>query len=147
MAYKFQTKIGTGYLAIEADDLDNFLADLAQVYGQEKADKILTAAAESDPTAAPEPEPRPSAARPPAAAPPSVPQPPRQSSGGSLPAGLPADWDTNPPLCGHGQPRRARKWERNGRTNYTWYCDLPQERRAEQCTPIDAATGKEWGSR
>lgn len=139
MAFKFQTKIGQGYLAVEADDYDNFYADLAQAFGQASADAMITAAVGTDLTHVPEPKSRAAA--------------PAASSGGSPapaassgPAGLPADWKENPPSCPHGQ-RRARQWERGGKDQYTWFCPLPQDRKSEQCTPVDASNGKEWGAR
>ena len=42
MAFKFQTKFGSGWFAVEADDYDNFFADLSTVYGGDKADKIVS---------------------------------------------------------------------------------------------------------
>ena len=143
MAFKFQTKFGSGWFAIEADSLQGFEQDLVDFFGQAKSDAIIAGIAGSDPTAVPERAPARSAA--PASG-------GSSSGGGSYGGGQraasepPADWKENPPSCDHG-PRRARQWERNNKQNYTWYCDLPQDRRSEQCTPIDAATGKEWGSR
>lgn len=143
MAFKFQTKFGSGWFAVEADDYDNFFADLSTVYGGDKADKIVTGIAGADPTAVPERAPAWRPANGNAAAASSRPS----GGGGGGGQQPPADWKENPPMCAHDMPRRARQWERNGRQNYTWYCDLPQDRRSEQCTPIDAATGKEWGQK
>lgn len=142
MAFKFQTKIGQGYLAVEADDYDNFVADLAQAFGQAGTDTMLEAAAKTDLTAVPE---RAATTRP-AATSGGGSAPARSGSSGGGSAQPPADWKENPPECTHGR-RRARQWERNGKQNYTWYCDLPQERRSEQCTPMDAVTGKEFGQK
>lgn len=142
MAFKFQTKFGSGWFAVEADDYDNFFADLSTVYGGDKADKIVSGIAAADPTAVPERAPASRPANGNAAAASSRPS----GGGGGGGQQPPADWQENPPECAHG-PRRPRQWQRGGKEQYTWFCPLGQDRRSEQCQPVDAVNGKEWGQK
>jgi hypothetical protein len=61
----------------------------------------------------------------------------------------PDAWKQAAPMCdcGTGQ-RTAVTWNKDGRTNYTFFCpkgkDIPKN---QKCTPIDASTGKYWGQK
>lgn len=164
MAYKIQFKHPSGWMSVEADTYDNFFADLAVIFGQDRTEQLIGSIADQSSEggaapAAPAPQ-APAAPQPglgsaswgaPPAPPSAPPAPPAAPAAPATPAAATPAWDANPPHCPHGQ-RRSRAWTpqsgRNaGKEQFTFFCPLPQDRKAEQCQPIDAVTGKEWGSR
>ena len=63
--------------------------------------------------------------------------------------GQPGDWRAKAPNCAHGQmtPRdwQAKSGPKAGQTQYTYFCPQPREAN-DKCKPIDAISGKAWGS-
>lgn len=69
--------------------------------------------------------------------------PPAANNGGA------GDWRAKAPNCNHGQmtPRDwvAKSGPKANQTQYTYFCPQPREAQ-DKCKPIDAISGKAWGS-
>lgn len=168
-AYALQVRHGDLWLTVKGADYDELYSNAVIALGQGPAEAALEALAK--PRSAEQAAANvaaagltPAAPEPPVGPPPGLPQPPAAAPG--PPAFRPAaqapaqpaasgggdDWKAAAPYCTHGQ---RRGWEdtvksgpRTGEPRYTYFCGAPKGTpREQQCQPIDAVTGKEWGSR
>lgn len=138
-AFSLTCKSGKGYdadmLTVRGMSIEEFRANGIALLGEDIFGSKLAQLAMVPQDAAP-------------AAPPAAPA--NNGGGNAAPApGGAGDWRAKAPTCAHGQmtPRdwQAKSGPKAGQTQYTYFCPQPREAQ-DKCKPIDAISGKAWGS-
>lgn len=144
--YSVQVRTADAWLTVGGDDADQVYQHLCEAVGETRGAQIWAAFAaektirENLPVQQEEAAPaRPAPSRP-AGGPPAG--PPR---GPSRPAAS-QQQEEEAPYCHHNLPRNLRSGE-NARGPWSaWMCGAPKGTpRNQQCKPVDAVTGEEWG--